>query len=340
MEHKKNNRVEEVQTDFSSYRPKMLAVSVSPHLVSSNTTSRIMLDVIIALLPALIAGCIIFGLNALLVSAVCVSVAVLSELGFNAVCRREQTVGDLSAVVTGLLLALNLPANTPLWQAALGSFFAIIFVKCLFGGIGQNFANPAITARIFLLISFSSLAKAAFPTVVDTAASATPLAILKAGEGAMPSLLDLFLGVHGGAIGETSVLALTIGGAYLLIRKVISWHTPVAFIGSALILTLAMSGGNWLASLQYILSGGLFIGAFFMATDYATTPTTPSGGFIFGLGCGLITVIIRFYGSYPEGVSFAILIMNILTPYIDKLTARRTFGADTGRGKGKEAAQK
>ena len=325
QEQVKINKDTESAAKDQNFKPEMLAVSVSPHVFSSKTTSRIMLDVIISLLPAFIAGCIIFGLKALLLTAVCIASAVLSEFLFNVVCKREQSVYDLSAAVTGMLLALNLPADTPVWQAVIGSAFAIIFVKCLFGGIGQNFANPAITARIFMLVSFSSLAKASFPVIVDTAASATPLAILKGAEGTMPSILDLFFGVHGGAIGETCVLALLIGGIYLICRGIISWHTPVAFIATAAILTLII-GRDPLTTLQYTLSGGLFLGAFFMATDYATTPTTPSGRALFGFGCGVITVLIRFFGSYPEGVSFAILLMNILTPYIDKLTARKTFG--------------
>lgn len=323
MQETKNNPTAET----AEYRTEMLSVSVSPHIFSSCTTRSIMLDVIIALCPALIAGCVIFGMRALLLATVCVSCAVASELLFNIICKNDQTVGDLSAAVTGLLLALNLPVNTPLWQATIGAVFAIVVVKCLFGGIGQNFANPAITARIFMLISFKNLASAAFPTVVDTAASATPLAILKDGGNAMPDLLDLLLGVHGGAMGETCVLALLVGGAYLICRKVISWHTPVAFIGTAALLTLAVSGGDLTVTLQYLLSGGLFLGAIFMATDYTTTPTTPTGRALFGLGCGILTVVIRFWGSYPEGVSFAILLMNILTPYVDKWTARRTFGA-------------
>ena len=323
QEIKNNPEIKEAE----SFRTEMLSVSVSPHILSKKTTTGIMLDVIIALCPALVAGCIIFGLRALLVTAVCLAAAVLSEFLFNLVCKREQTIRDLSAAVTGLLLALNLPANTPLWQAVIGSAFAIVIVKCLFGGIGQNFANPAITARIFMLISFKNLASAAFPVTYDTIASATPLAILKDG-GKMSSLTDLFFGVHGGAIGETCILALLIGGAYLMIRKVISWHTPVAFIGTVFLFTLAVSRDGTV-TLQYLLSGGLFLGAFFMATDYVTTPTTPTGRAIFGVGCGIITVAIRFWGSYPEGVSFAILLMNILTPYIDKWTARRTFG--TGR---------
>ena len=313
-----------------------LHVSVSPHIHSKRTTQKIMLDVIIALLPAAIAGVVIFGLEALLVIAVCVGVSVLSEFLFNLAVKKQQTVGDLSAVLTGLLLALNLPANVPLWQAAIGSVFAIIIVKCLFGGIGRNVVNPAITARVFMLVAFASLTKAAFP--LDSTAGATPLpeianglkAAAEAGTefdvSTVVSLQDLFLGNVGGAIGETCSVALLIGGAYLLIKKVISWHIPVAFIATVFLFSLALHGFDLMLALSLVLSGGLVIGAFFMATDYVTSPTTALGKLIFGIGAGLITVLIREWGVYPEGVSFAILIMNILNPYIDSLTARKMFG--------------
>lgn len=301
-----------------------LHLSVSPHIHSGITTQRIMLDVLISLLPATVAGCVLFGLNALAVVAVCILAAVASECIFNLLTKREQTVGDLSAVVTGLLLALNLPANIPLWQAAVGSVFAIILVKCVFGGIGHNIVNPAITARVFMLIAFGTMTKAAFPAGVDTASSATPLTQLA--EGKSPALTDLFLGNIGGAIGETCALALLIGGIYLLVRRVISWHIPVAFIGTVFVFSLVLEGFDVTVALSWILSGGLFLGAFFMATDYVTSPATPWGQVIFGLGAGLITVLIRFYGNYPEGVSFAILLMNILNPYIESWTPRKLFG--------------
>lgn len=303
-----------------------LHVSASPHIHSGRSTQKIMLDVIIALLPAAIAGTVIFGLRALLIIGVCVGVSVLSELLFNIIAKKEQTIGDLSAVVTGLILALNIPANAPLWEAAAGSVFAIIIVKCLFGGVGKNVVNPAATARVFMLVAFSSLTQAAFPKNMDTASGATPLAQLAQGE-ATPSLVDLFLGNGiGGAIGETCTLALVIGAIYLLIKKVIMWQTPVAYIGTAFLFTLALEGGNVETSLAWILSGGLFLGAIFMATDYVTSPATPLGRIVFGIGAGLLTVIIRFWGVYPEGTSFAILIMNILNPFIDSLTARKLFG--------------
>jgi electron transport complex protein RnfD len=300
-----------------------LHISVSPHIHSKRSTQKIMLDVLIALLPATIAGVVIFGITSLAVIAVCVGVAVLSEFLFNVIVKKQQTISDLSAAVTGLLLALNLPANVPLWQAAIGSLFAIIIVKCLFGGIGRNVVNPAITARVFMLVAFSSLTQAAFP--VDSTAGATPLALLSEDKTAV-SLQDLFLGNVGGAIGETCSVALLLGGIYLLVKKVISWHIPVAFIGTTFIFSLALHGFDPIAALSLVLSGGLILGAIFMATDYVTSPTTPLGKLIFGIGAGLITVLIREWGIYPEGVSFAILIMNILNPYIDSLTARKMFG--------------
>lgn len=304
-----------------------MTVSVSPHIRARATTRSVMLDVIIALIPAAVAGTVIFGLRSLAVIAVSIAAAVLSELLFNVVCKREQTAGDLSAVVTGLLLALNLPANIPLWQTAVGAVFGVVFVKCIFGGIGQNFANPAITARIFMIIAFSgSVVALTNPTIVDTTASATPLAILEGkAAGEVPAIKDLLLGVHGGALGETCGIALLLGGAYLLVRRVISWHTPVSFVATVWLLSLVITGSA-LTALEYTLSGGLLISAIFMATDYATTPTGKLGKVVFGVGCGLITVLLRFWSSYPEGVSFSILLMNILTPYIERFTARKHFG--------------
>lgn len=302
----------------------LLHVSASPHIHSGKSTSSIMRDVLIALFPATVAGVIIFGLRSLLVIAVCVASCVLFEALFNLITKRDQTVGDLSAAVTGLLLALNLPANIPIWQCVIGCAFAIILVKCLFGGIGRNLVNPAITARVFMLVSFGSMAVQAMPTIVDTVSGATPLAEIA--EGNSPKILDLFLGTTGGAIGETCALALLIGLAYLLIRRVITWHIPVSFVGSVFVLSFLMEGFDLTKALALILSGGLFIGAIFMATDYVTSPSTPAGKIIFGLGAGLLTFLIRYFGVYPEGVSFAILFMNILTPYIEKLTARKIFG--------------
>jgi len=322
-----------------------MTVSVSPHIKDSTNTATIMRDVLIALVPALIASGLIFGVRALLVTAVCVAFAVGGEWAFEKIVKKPSTIGDLSAAVTGVLLAFNLPVGIPLWQAAFGSLVAIIIVKQLFGGIGQNFANPAITARIIMLIAFSStmttwvfpdaLARAASalasPTTVisgatDAISSATTLVILK-GESAraLPSIQNMLLGIRGGCLGETSAIALVLGGAYLLIRRVISWHTPVAFIGTVFLFTLLV-GGNLENSVYQLLSGGLLIGAFFMATDYSTTPNTNWGRIIFGVGCGLITVLIRVWGNYPEGVSFSILLMNILTPYISNFTRKKPLG--------------
>lgn len=297
---------------------KKLISSVSPHITDSVTTQSIMLDVLIALFPALVAATIIFGVRALIVTAVCVAVCVLSEWAFQKICKKDVTIGDLSAAVTGVLLAFNLPVSIPLWQAAFGSIVAIIVVKQLFGGIGQNFANPAITARIVMMTAFSgTMTTWVFP---DATSSATPLALLFKGDVAsLPSYLDMFLGVRGGCIGETCVLALLIGGIYLLIKRVISWHTPVAFIGTVFVMALLLDK----SPIYQLMSGGLILGAFFMATDYATTPTSKLGKIVFGIGCGFITVLIRFWGSSPEGVSFSILLMNIFTPYISKLTRKK-----------------
>ena len=300
-----------------------LTVSAAPHIHSGASTNRIMLDVIIALLPATAASVIIFGLKSLIVIAACVITALVGEALFNIVTKRKQTIGDLSAVVTGLLLALNLSTNVPVWQCVVGTLFAIICVKCLFGGLGCNFANPAITGRVFMLVAFSAVAGGANPTIVDITTSATPLEQL--GKGETLELLDLFLGLHGGAIGETCILALIIGFVYLLVRKVITWHTPVVFIATVFVLYLAFTGDVMMAISQ-ILAGGLFIGAIFMATDYVTTPITTRGRVVFALGCGVITFIIRYFCAYPEGVSFSILIMNILTPFIEKWTAKEPLG--------------
>ena len=298
-----------------------LHISVSPHIRAKRSTRDIMLDVIIALLPATIAGVIFFGIPALTLIIACVASAVLSEAVFYLVLKRELPIGDLSAVVTGLLLALNLSANIPVWQAIIGSVFAIIIVKCFFGGIGCNVVNPAITGRVFMLIAFGTMAKSAFP--LDSVATATPLVEL--GSGNVPNLLDLFIGKVGGCIGETSVAALLIGFVYLLVRRVISWHIPVVYIATVFLFTFAVKGDLTVA-LAYILSGGLFIGAIFMATDYVTSPSTSWGKVVFGLGAGVITVLIRLWGNYPEGVSFAILLMNILNPFIEKWTPRKVFG--------------
>lgn len=292
-----------------------LISSVSPHITKQKTTQSIMLDVLIALFPAGIASVIIFGARSLLVIGVCVAVCILSEYFFEAICKRENTISDLSAVVTGVLLAYNLPVTIPLWQAALGSVFAIVVVKQIFGGIGQNFANPAITARIFMMTAFSgTMTTWTFP---DASSTATPLALIFKGQSSsLPSYTDMLLGYRGGCLGETCTIALLAGGIYLIARKVISWHTPVAFIGTVLLMSFVLDK----EPVYQLMAGGLMIGAFFMATDYATTPSTKWGKIIFGIGCGLITILIRFWGTSPEGVSFSILLMNIFTPYISRLT--------------------
>ncbi|MBO4355828.1 MAG: RnfABCDGE type electron transport complex subunit D [Clostridia bacterium] len=301
-----------------------LTLQISPHMHDRASTTRIMLDVIIALMPTAVASVILFGWRSALVIAVCVAAAVLSEWLFELICKKENTVSDLSAVVTGILLAFNLPVDIKLWQAAFGSVVAIVVVKQLFGGIGKNFANPAITARIVMFISFSStMSKWVLPLIKgDASTGATPLAVLNGTEGELPPLKDMLLGIRGGCIGETCALTLIIGGVYLLVRKVITWHAPVAFIGTVFLFTLIL-GEN---ALYHVLAGGLLLGAIFMATDYSTTPYTKWGKVIFGIGCGIFTVVIRKWGSYPEGVSFSILFMNIVTPFINKLTHSNPFG--------------
>ncbi len=314
-----------------------LKIAVSPHIKSPLTTQMIMLDVIIALVPALIASVVIFGLRSFIVSAFCVGVCVISQFVFEKLCKKESQIGDLSAIVTGMLLAFNLPVEIPLWQAAVGCIVAIVVVKELFGGIGNNFANPAIAARVMMVLAFSStMTKWLIPEGAELVSGATPLAFIKAGDmESLPSLLDMFLGKRGGCLGETCTLALLIGGVYLLLRRVIRWHTPVFFIGTVAIGALLYSGFDVNYMLYQVLSGGLVLGAFFMATDYATTPPTPLGKAIFGIGCGLITCLVRFWGSYPEGVSFAILLMNILTPHIASLTRHKVFGAVKSKRGGK-----
>ncbi len=307
-----------------------LSVSSSPHIRSSATTPRIMLDVIIALIPAAVMGIVIFGLRALLVIATTVSTAVISEALFNLIAKKEQTIGDLSAVLTGLLLGLNLRADAPIWQCVVGAVFAIVVVKCLFGGLGCNFANPAITARIVLLLCFTdTLGGGAIPkmtadTPIELVSGATPLEVIKTG-GELPSLIDMFLGFRGGAIGETCIAALLLGFLYLVARRVIYFEIPVIYVGTVFLLSLVADSSLFVATYQ-ILSGGLVLGAVFMATDYVTTPINRAGKMVFAFGCGLITFLIRYFGAYPEGVSYSILLMNILSPYIEKWTSKRALG--------------
>lgn len=321
---------------------KKLTVSASPHVRSAQTVSGIMLNVIIALIPALAASVWLFGLRVLLVCAVTVSVSVLSEYIARKVMKRHNTIGDLSAVVTGLILAFNLPVSIPLWMAAIGSVIAIVVAKQFFGGIGQNFVNPAIAGRIILMVSFPTAmttwtAPLAYKSTQGTITTATPLA---AEESELPSLLEMFLGMRGGSLGETCAAALIIGGLYLIIRKIISPSIPLSFIGTVAVIMLIAGKGDLSFVAYQLLSGGLMLGAFFMATDYATSPINFKGRIIFGIGCGIITSMIRLFGSLPEGVSFAIILMNILVPHIENLTTPKPFGTvKEKKSKEKEAAK-
>ena len=296
---------------------KLLKAASSPHIRHIDTTAGIMLDVVFALSPAAIYGCVIFGLKAVLLLLTTVISAIAAEYIWNLILKKPQTVGDLSALVTGLLLGMNLSPHTPLWIAAIGSIAAIIVVKQMFGGLGFNFANPALAARIILLVSFPSFMTKFSEPVSDAVTSATPLADLGS-----YNIKTLFFGMHSGCIGETSAFLLIIGGLYLVIRRVINPIIPLSFIGTVALLA-AVSGDN---PLKYILSGGLMLGAIFMATDYVTSPTVNWGKLIFGIGCGAITFAIRRFGSLPEGVSYGILIMNIITPLINRIPFSRPFG--------------
>ena len=317
---------------------KKLLVSASPHIHSPETTTGVMGDVLISLLPALVMAVVWFGSRALVLTAVCIGTAVLAEWLSRRVMKRPNTLGDLSAVVTGLILALNLPASLPLWMAAIGSVVAIVVVKQMFGGIGQNFVNPAMTARIILMVSFpTAMARWTAPLVsawsADAVTTATPMASLAASSGGnlsadLPSLWRMLVGYHGGSMGEVCALALLVGGVYLIIRRVISPIIPAAYIGTVAVWMLAAGRGDLRFVAYELLGGGLLLGAFFMATDYATSPITAKGKWIFGIGCGVITSVIRLYGSLPEGVSFSIILMNILVPHIERLTLPRAFGAE------------
>ena len=295
------------------------------------TTTFLMLDVVIALLPALVWSVYVFGWRALTVTATSAASCVVFEFLYRRLMRKPDSIGDLSAVVTGILLAFCLPVSIPLWMPVVGAFFAIVIVKQLYGGIGKNVVNPALAARVFLFLSFSgemSHYPAPHASDVNAVAGATPLASLQKGELPDVSLFDMFLGEMPGCIGEVSVTLLVLGGVYLLCRKVITWHIPAAYLATVAVLALLFPAGdmNGLTFMQYELcSGGLVLGAFFMATDYVTSPVTKSGRLIYGVGCGLITVFIRSFG-YPEGVSFAILIMNLFTLALDKWTMPVRFG--------------
>lgn len=315
----------------------LLTASASPHFRTRETTTLIMLDVIIALVPSLIASVVIFGFRALAVTAVAVASCVLFEYLSRKVMKRSNTIGDLSAVVTGVILAFNLPSTIPFWMVVFGSLIAIVVVKQMFGGIGQNFVNPALLARIVLMVSFpkAMLSQWATPfawrsATPDAITSATPLAVIKSGVGEMPSLLMMCF-AKAGSLGEVCAVALILGGIYLMVRRVISPIIPLCYIGTVAVLMfiagLTKDGNAFTFMLTELLSGGLLLGAFFMATDYATSPTSPKGKVIFAVGCGLITSLIRLFGNMNEGVSFSIILMNILVPHIDNLTAPIPFGA-------------
>lgn len=319
-----------------------ILVSATPHVRSKESISSVMRDVIIALLPATAMGIFYFGLSALLVVAVAVASSVFFEFLYQKLTKQKITISDLSAAVTGLLLALNMPASAPLWMVVVGSAFAIIIAKQLFGGLGQNFINPALAARAFLLGSYPAQMTAwTTPSGFsgEAVSTATPLGILEtvntassaAAQGELlsqlPSFTDVLVGNVAGCIGETCAIALIIGGIYLLFKKVISWRIPGTYIVTVFVLT-ALIGRNGVKMPVYeLFTGGLMLGAFFMATDYASSPITPKGQIIMGIGCGVLTALIRIYGSYPEGVSYSILIMNLAVPLIDRYTKPKIFGA-------------
>ncbi len=323
-----------------------------PQVRAKRGTPQIMLDVIIALLPALCVGVWQFGFAALLPVATSIAACVFFEWAYRKLLHKPSTIGDLSAVLTGLLLSFTLPANAPWWLPVIGGFFAIVIVKQLYGGIGKNFLNPALAGRAFLFASYAMLmTQWVTPaglkgTAVDAITMATPLSSMKAGV-ALPeyfTVANMFIGKMPGCFGEISACALILGGIYLICRKVITWHIPVCFIGTVAVVSLIFGGGpeyshvDWM--LANLLSGGLMLGAIFMATDYSTSPVTFKGRCIYGIGCGLLTVIIRRFGGYPEGVSFAILIMNCCAWFLDQLTKRRQFGVSKEDVKAMKAAKK
>lgn len=333
-------------TEGGAVYPELLNVSPASHMKNPDTTQAIMLRVIIALVPACLWGVYRFGLRAAEILLLCALSAVLFEWLFCKVMKKKNTVGDLSAAVTGLLIGMNITVAAPLWMGVVGSFFAIVVVKGLFGGIGKNIVNPALAARVFMFAWPTEMGL--FPRAgarvndlsiafdgADAVAGATPLASL--GNGVFPedvTLFDMILGNTGGCIGEVSAVLLILGGIYLLCTKVITWHIPVCFIGTVALVTFLFPLGNADGvdfMLCQIFSGGVMLGSIFMATDYVTSPVTPWGQVIYGVGCGLITVFIRYFGGYPEGVSFAILIMNLLAGYIDKATMPKRFGGGKAR---------
>ena len=328
----------------------ILAVSSSPHIKNEERTSTIMASVILALMPALAWGVFIFGWRVLSLTLVSVISCVLFELLYQKIMKKPVTISDLSAVVTGILIVFNIPVNTPMWAPVIGAAFAIIIVKQLFGGIGKNIVNPAIAARIFMFLSFNFMAvfqdinadklpALKIDVSMDAVIGATPLVFLKEGGTPDISILEMVLGQRGGSIGEISALLLLAGGIYLMIRKIITWHIPLTFIGVVAVVSFLApnSADSTVFVIYQVLSGGLFLGAIFMATDYATSPITTSGKMIFGIGCGLITLFIRYFGAYPEGVSFAIMIMNLFVWYIDKLTKPVKFGGISSAKKRKQS---
>lgn len=306
----------------------ILVASSSPHIRDEHTTSGLMRDVIIALMPALLGSIYFFGIDALKTIAISVIAAIVSEAAMNKLFNKESTISDLSAVVTGILLAFNLPATAPWYVPVFGSAFAIIVAKQMFGGLGQNFINPALAGRAALMVSWPMEMTTFTLPGVDAATYSTPMAMLKAGE--LTNLKDLFLGTNiGGSLGEVSAVLLLIGGIYLIARNVIDWKIPVSYIATVAVtlgIIFMITGQDMAIIANHILGGGLILGAFFMATDYVSVPVSPKGRIIFGIGCGVLTAIIRVFGGYPEGVSYSILLMNVATPIIERFTTPKVFG--------------
>lgn len=327
----KENVVETKQEDIII--PDMLVGSSSPHIRTNESVNRIMMDVVIALVPAILGSVYFFGMHAVKSLVLSVVAAVVAEVAMQKLFKKEVTVSDFSAVVTGILLAFNLPAGTPWYLPVFGSVFAIVVVKQLFGGIGQNFMNPALAGRAALMASWpSAMTHFIAPgQAVDAVTSATPLVVLGSEGSAaeiiknLPSLKDMLIGNIGGTLGETSAILLLIGAAYLIYRGVIDWKVPVIYIATTMVV-LVVLGVNSSLLVYHLLSGGLILGAFFMATDYVSIPVTPKGRVVFAIGAGLLTAIIRVHGGYPEGVSYSILLMNVVTPIIEKFTTPKVFG--------------
>ncbi len=306
-----------------------LIASSSPHIRDDESTQSLMIDVIIALLPALVASIFYFGYNSLILLIASVASAVITEFACQKFMKKAITVSDLSAVVTGILLAFNLPASAPWWIAVIGAAFAIAIVKQIFGGIGFNFLNPALAGRAFLVASWSPHMTGGFiDPVTDVVSSATPLAMLKAGSGQLPSVWNMFLGNIPGSIGETSAILIILGGLYLIYRGTIKWIIPVFYIGTVAVLALFIDGSAMVP--YHLFGGGLMLGAIFMATDFATSPITDKGKIIYAVGAGLLTMFIRKVGGYPEGVSYSILLMNIVTPLLNKYIVPKVFGVAGG----------